>query len=82
MVNASSALVAVSWPGKSDPLKVSVVRQDAPGTVTPIVQMFLAKLASLEQKVNALAVARPTSMQPQAGPSQSLEPGKLRRLFD
>lgn len=82
MINASSALVAVSRPGKSDPSKVSVVRQDAPETSTPIAQMFLAKLASLEQQVNALAVARPTSMQPQVGPSQSVEPSRLRRLFD
>lgn len=82
MINSSSALVAVSRPTKPDPLKVSVVRQDAPGAATPIVQMFLAKLASLEQQVNSLAVARPTSIQPQAGPSQSVEPGKLRRMFD
>lgn len=82
MISGSGTLVAVRRRQQPNLSKVSAALQQAPRSATPIVQMFLAKLASLEQQVNALAVARPTSIQPQAGSSQSVEPSKLRRLFD
>jgi hypothetical protein len=82
MISGSGTLVAVRRRQQPNLSKASAGLQQAPRSATPIVQMFLAELASLEQQVNALAIAKPTSIQPQAGPSQSVEPSKLRRLFD
>lgn len=88
MLSASTALVAVrrrDGPGLS---KVSPGLREDSRPATPILQMLFAELASLKQQVNAMVVARPSSLQPADPPSQrttrseQVKPSRLRNIFD
>jgi hypothetical protein len=88
MLSASTTLVAVR---RRDRLGSSIVspglREDSM-PATPVLQMLFSELASLKQQVNAMVVARPSSLQPADNPSQrtvdseQVEPSRLRDIFD
>ena len=90
MLSGSTALVAVrrrDGPGLS---KVAPGLREDSRPATPMLQMLFAELASLKQQLNAMVVARPSSLQPADPPgrttdaerSQDVEPSRLRKIFD
>jgi hypothetical protein len=88
MLSGSTALVAVRRRDGPVLSKVSPGFGEDSRPATPILQMLFAELASLKQQVNAMVVARPSSLQPvdppgqKAASSERVEPSQLRKVFD
>ena len=90
MFTGSSALVAVR---RRDPIQRSnlpATTVGTPGSDSLLLQMLLAKMDSLNQRINALTVRRPGPLQQvepiddedDMEPAGAIEPGTLTQIFD
>lgn len=90
MLTGSTALVAVRRRDRPSLSKVSEAPAVAPNSAPLILQTLFAELASVKQQLNAMVVARPGSLQSADPPGQatgaerpqSVEPSRLRKIFD
>jgi len=90
MFTGSSALVAVR---RRDPIgrsNLPATTVGTPGSDSLVLQMLLAKMDSLDQRINALTVRRPGPLQQvepindedDMEPARTIEPGTLTQIFD
>ena len=80
MITGSSALVQVRRRDGPNLSKVSTAPMVQANAGTVVLQRLLEEVTSLKQQVNALTVARPSSMEPFSGPSPDSNAGFSSRI--
>ncbi len=89
MITGTNTLVQVQRKKSTDLSKTSTAAQPETRSGTVVLQMLLGEMASLRQQVNALTVARPSSIRPKrtsgtpaASRSSRVQPDELNKVVD